>query len=211
MITFKEFIKKYIGKSVDYDGYAGVQCVDLAKLYLDKCFNLKCGEMGNAKNWWYDRNSNPILKKNFNSVTVDNSRPYAKTPVQAGDIGIRTSGKYGHIFLIQEVKNNIIYYYDFNGTGNHDAMTLRKKPYSSYYVTGILRKKTEQKKISAKSGLHYYSDLKSDAEGTIPYNTTVKQIVKDVGKKKVDGTSYSMSIIWYKNKQYYVAQKYLKG
>ena len=64
--------------------------------------------------------------------------------------------------------------------------------------------------LSAKSGLHYYSDLKSNAEGTIPYNTIVKQIVKDAGKKKIDGTSYSMAIVWYKNKQYYVAQKYLK-
>ena len=31
MITYNDFISKHIGKAVDYDGVAGVQCVDLAK------------------------------------------------------------------------------------------------------------------------------------------------------------------------------------
>jgi hypothetical protein len=28
-MTYDDFEKKYIGKAVDYDGVAGVQCVDL--------------------------------------------------------------------------------------------------------------------------------------------------------------------------------------
>ena len=35
-MTFDSFVKRYIGKAVDYDGVAGVQCVDLVKLYLYK-------------------------------------------------------------------------------------------------------------------------------------------------------------------------------
>lgn len=210
MITFKKFIKKYIGKAVDYDGTSGVQCVDLAKLYLDKCFGIKCGAMGDAKDWWLDRNENKILKKNFNFITVDSSRPYAKTKVLAGDIGIRTSGKHGHIFIIESVKDNIITYYDFNGTGKHDVMTRRKKPFTDYYVTGILRKKTKTKKVSAKTGLHYYKTLSDAPEGTITYGDKVNLIVSDAGKKTIDGKKYKMDIVWYIKHQYYVADKYLK-
>ena len=35
-MTFSEFIKKFLNKSTDYDDVSGVQCVDLAKLYIDK-------------------------------------------------------------------------------------------------------------------------------------------------------------------------------
>lgn len=31
-MTFDSFVERYIGKAVDYDGVAGVQCVDLVKL-----------------------------------------------------------------------------------------------------------------------------------------------------------------------------------
>ena len=33
-MTFDSFVKRFIGKAVDYDGVCGVQCVDLVKLYL---------------------------------------------------------------------------------------------------------------------------------------------------------------------------------
>lgn len=209
MITFKEFIKKYIGKAIDFDGTSGVQCVDLAKLYLKKCFDIDCGKMGNAKDWWTDRNENKILKKNFKFITIDSTRPYAKTKIQAGDIGIRTSGTYGHIFVIESVKNNIITYYDFNGTGKHDKMTKRKKPFTNYYVTGILRKKTDSVKVTAMTGLHYYQTLSDDKpSGTIPHGKKINLIVSGAGKKKIDGKSYNMGIAWYKGNQVYIAEKY---
>lgn len=40
-MNYQEFINEYLGKSIDYDGVAGVQCVDLAKMYLDKVFGIK--------------------------------------------------------------------------------------------------------------------------------------------------------------------------
>ncbi|MBE6741285.1 MAG: CHAP domain-containing protein, partial [Ruminococcaceae bacterium] len=36
IITYDEFVKKYLTKATDYDNTSGVQCVDLAKLYIDK-------------------------------------------------------------------------------------------------------------------------------------------------------------------------------
>lgn len=42
-MTFDQFIKKHLGKAMDYDGVSGVQCVDLAKYYLDEVFGIKAG------------------------------------------------------------------------------------------------------------------------------------------------------------------------
>lgn len=210
MITYKEFIKKYNGKSIDYDGYAGVQCVDFAKLYLEKCFGIKCGSMGNAKDWWENRYTNPIIRENFDFVTVNSKRPYSTTAIRQGDIGIRDSGKYGHIFVCDSVSAPSIIYYDENGTGKHDKVTRRSKPYTNYYVTGLLRKKTVEMKVTAKTGLHYYNHIDSDVAGTIPKGEAVAVLVKDAGTKTVDGKKYKMAIVIYKKKQVYVAQKYLK-
>ena len=41
MIIYDKFIKNHNGKAVDYDGTAGVQCVDLVKCYLNEVFGIK--------------------------------------------------------------------------------------------------------------------------------------------------------------------------
>lgn len=51
--TYTEFIKKYNGKAKDYDGVAGVQCVDLIKYYLKEVFGLNPGAWGDA-HCYYD-------------------------------------------------------------------------------------------------------------------------------------------------------------
>lgn len=208
MITYKEFIEKYKGKKVDYDGVSGVQCVDFAKLYLTECFGIKCGTMGNAKEWWTNRQLNKIISENFDCIKVNAKRPVSTTPVRQGDIGIRTSGTYGHIFICDSVSGPSITYYDENGTGNHDAVTKRNKPYTSYYVHGLLRKKTET--ATVKENLHYYEHIASQPEGTIPKGEKVKIIVKNAGTKTVNKKKYKMAIILYHNEQFYVAQTYLK-
>ena len=53
-MTFDSFVKRYIGKAVDYDGVAGVQCVDLVKLYLYNVFGIRAGAWGNARDYWLD-------------------------------------------------------------------------------------------------------------------------------------------------------------
>ena len=35
-ISLTQFIKKYLGTKVDYDGHNGPQCVDLARQYYDE-------------------------------------------------------------------------------------------------------------------------------------------------------------------------------
>ncbi len=137
-LKFSKWVNTYIGKRTDYDGAYGVQCVDLIDCYIDTCLGLKKGFWGNAKYWWINRNKSTWLKNNFDFVTPT----YKNGELKAGDIGIRTSGTYGHIFIVKEsTANGKIKYYDQNYNGTGAGMTLREKPYTSDYVNGILRPK----------------------------------------------------------------------
>ena len=154
-LKFSKWISQYIGKKTDYDGVYGVQCVDLIDCYIDKCLGLKKGFWGNAKYWWTNRNSSKWLKNNFEFITLS----YKNGELKAGDIGIRTSGTYGHIFIVKEsTANGKLKYYDQNADGKGAAMTLREVPYTSAYINGILRPKdrnnidTERNTTMAKYG-----------------------------------------------------------
>lgn len=138
VMKFSQWINTYLGRKTDYDGVYGVQCVDLIDCYIDKCLGLKKGYWGNAKYWWTERNTSKWLKDNFEFITPS----YRNGELKAGDIGIRTSGAYGHIFIVKEpTANGRIKYYDQNATGSGDKMTLRERPYTSYYINGVLRPK----------------------------------------------------------------------
>ena len=76
-MTYQEFKKKYNGKYVDYDGYYGYQCWDLAQLYFTEVLKLPssilsgCGNVCNML-------KNPklkLLKEYFNEVPTTNMQP----------------------------------------------------------------------------------------------------------------------------------------
>lgn len=76
-------------------------------------------------------------------MAVDFVTPkYKNGELKKGDIGIRTSGTYGHIFIVAgPTADGKIKYYDQNADGKGAAMTLREKPYTKTYINGILRPK----------------------------------------------------------------------
>lgn len=138
-LSFADWIKKYIGKKTDYDGVYGVQCVDLIDCFIDKCLGLKKGFWGNAKDWWIKRNDK-WLKSNFDIIIPT----FKNGELMPGDIGIRTSGAYGHIFIIAEpASKGDFKYYDQNAAGKGEGMTLRTKPFTSANINGILRPKNQ--------------------------------------------------------------------
>lgn len=67
-MTFDEFIEAYDGKAIDYDGGCGVQCVDLAKLYMDRVLDLKPKDIGNAEAYWNRYDELPLLHDNFQRI-----------------------------------------------------------------------------------------------------------------------------------------------
>lgn len=95
-MTFNEFYQGVNGKSLDYDGVAGYQCVDLVKVYLDWCFDIKPGAWGNAKDYW-----NNLNKANMSDYfyQVPNTRDLV---VERGDIvvwGAMRGNPYGHVAI----------------------------------------------------------------------------------------------------------------
>lgn len=139
-MKWNEYIKKYVGKKIDWDGVYGVQCVDFINHYIQNCLGLTICYKGNAKTWWINRN-NAWISNNFNAITPQ----YKNNELKTGDIGIKTSGKNGHIFVIAEPnKNGMVKIYDQNNKGKGEAITLRTIEYSSKNVNGILRPKNRK-------------------------------------------------------------------
>jgi hypothetical protein len=148
-MNYSEFIKKYNGKGIDYDGVAGVQCVDLAKQYLHDVFGINAGSWGNAHAYYDNFNSISALKNNFNRIAyTSNFVP------QQGDIVVWSktlNGNYGHIAIATgEGDKTYFYSYDQNWTGKHDVCTKIKHTYKC--VAGVLRAKSASTASSSTVG-----------------------------------------------------------
>lgn len=90
-MNYSEFEAKYLGKAVDFDGTAGVQCVDLVDQYLKDCFGIEGVWCNGAKDLYNNFSSYPALVKAFDRVP--------NTPdliVREGDIVIWGGGSWGH-------------------------------------------------------------------------------------------------------------------
>ena len=96
-MTLTQFIKKYLGSKVDFDGQFGAQCVDLYRLYLRDVLDVpQTPGVDGAK----DIIDKPgTLKVTRDSALADYSR---------GDIliwGATSSNKYGHVAILVSVYN----------------------------------------------------------------------------------------------------------
>lgn len=140
-MIFDDFVKKYLGKSVDYDKAHGVQCFDLANQYCKDIVGC-CGFSGLYAHMIYN---------NFNAQP---NRSYftrfANTPEfipKKGDIAVWSAslnGKAGHVAICTgEGDTQYFYSLDQNWTGNNDPMTKVKHNYNC--VLGFLRPKDQTK------------------------------------------------------------------
>ena len=138
-MNFDEFVKKYNGQAIDYDGGFGVQCVDLIKLYAEKVLGLKFGAFGNAHAYYDNFENIKMLKDNF--IKIKNTPDFVP---QKGDIIIwntRRGNGAGHIALCNGIgTKNYFCSYDMNWNGVK-AMQLIKHTYSN--VLGVIRFKNQ--------------------------------------------------------------------
>ena len=138
-MTLVEFIDKYDGKKVDFDGAYGAQCVDLFRQYTKEVLGIKehtgpCQTTGGAKDLYLDYDKMPVEKKYF-------YRSKQKNWVQ-GDILIWDStptNKYGHvaIFLAKIGANDFLVFEQNGITQNGAEIKMR----SCTNLLGYLRKK----------------------------------------------------------------------
>ena len=96
-MTLTQFIKKYLGNKVDFDGQFGFQCVDLYRQYCSEVLNIpQTPGVSGAK----DIFKNPGVLK----TTVDN----ALSDYMRGDVliwGESKTNRYGHVAILVDVYN----------------------------------------------------------------------------------------------------------
>lgn len=154
-MTFDEFVKTYKGKRIDYDKAYGVQCVDLAKLYIDKVLGIKPIAIGDAEAYWNRYEELHYLKSNFTKI-----ENYPAFIPQKGDIAVwgKKHGKLGHIAICDgEGTTSYFYSYDENWGGRGRAMTRTMHTYQSGFE-GVLRPRNQTILVTENS-LTYGQDI----------------------------------------------------
>ena len=147
-MTYNDFINKYLGKAVDYDGVAGVQCVDLADQYLKDIFGITGVYVGGARELYTNYSLFPALMKNFTRIA--NTRDLV---IKKGDIIIWGGGSWGHV-AIGTGKGTVDWFESIeqNTLGRHEPTQLVKHYFNNrsgvdgcYPVLGVLRPKDQTK------------------------------------------------------------------
>lgn len=91
----QDFINKYNGKKVDYDGAYGAQCVDLFRQFNKEVLGIVQPKgVNGAKDFWSNYSKDSNLYNNFDKI--------ANTPSfvpQFGDVMVWGNGTYGHIAI----------------------------------------------------------------------------------------------------------------
>lgn len=137
-MNVEDFVKKYTGKKIDFDGVYGAQCVDLFRQYAKEGLGIpehtgSCATTGGAKDLFIDYPKMPIEKKYFTRET--------KKAMCPGDILIWDStetNKYGHVAIYLGKLNNDLIVFEQDGFKQDGAkINLRSKT----KLLGFLRKK----------------------------------------------------------------------
>lgn len=137
-MTYAQFVTKYNGKALDYDGAYGAQCVDLVKQYLDDCFGLKPGAWGNACAYW--NSTNPQILAKFDKVANGSTNIPKQGDIVVYQCSTPGSGGAGHIELFDR-KNGAGSFIAFsqNWGGAYCHMVTHSDNYK--YVIGWLTPK----------------------------------------------------------------------
>lgn len=145
-MTYDQFEKKYLGKAIDYDGTAGVQCVDLADQYLKDVFGITGVWVQGARDFYNKFESYPALVKNFDRIP--NTRDLT---IKKGDIVLWNGGSWGHV-AVGTGKGTIDWFESIeqNTLGKHEPTQKVTHYFNRTYgvdgchpVLGVLRAKDQ--------------------------------------------------------------------
>lgn len=134
-MTFEQFITKYDGKGVNYDGAYGNQCVDLYRQYVKEVCNVpQSPSVAGAKDIW-----NNYLSAHFDRI--------ANTPTgvpSTGDIVIWGSaiGQFGHIAIFISGNTKTFTSFDQNWPDTGGKGVAHKQSHDYKGVLGWLRLKS---------------------------------------------------------------------
>lgn len=99
-ISLTQFIKKYLGTKVDFDGKFGPQCVDLVRQYYSEVLDVPqfpaLGENGGAKDIIKNPGKLKVIKED------------ALADYSSGDVliwGASKTNQYGHVAILVSIYN----------------------------------------------------------------------------------------------------------
>ena len=96
-MKFEQFLTKYCGKKVDFDGVYGSQCTDLFRQYCrDVLDTPHTGAVDEAKELYEKYAELPVEKKYFTRLTKKAVPEYGYIAVW----GATPTNKYGHVALV---------------------------------------------------------------------------------------------------------------
>lgn len=132
-----EFLNKYVGSKIDFDGAYGAQCVDLFRQYCKDVLQIPhTGAVEGAKDLFLNYSKMEGEKLYFDRVNKGN--------FQFGDVVVWNStegNKYGHVAIfISEVNYETILVFEQDGVRQDGA---RFKTRSKKNMLGVLRFKGE--------------------------------------------------------------------
>lgn len=137
-MTLTDFIKKYNGKKVDFDGAFGAQCVDLFRQYNKEVWgNPHTGAVEGAKDLILNYDNLPLEQKHLEKI------PRYFFP-KAGDVavwGASSSNKYGHVAIVVYTEDNNLIVFEQDGF-KQDGAKLNIR--TDYNLLGFLRKKNNK-------------------------------------------------------------------
>lgn len=140
-MNLEEFVNKYNGKKVDFDGAFGAQCVDLFRQYnKDVWGNPHTGAVEGAKDLFLNYEKLPTEKKLLDIVPANTNRIFH------GDVavwGASASNKYGHVAIVVGfLGNQSLLVFEQDGF-KQDGAKLNVR--SRDNLLGFLRKKSVSK------------------------------------------------------------------
>ena len=124
---FEQFITKYCGKKVDYDGVFGAQCVDLFRKYCEDVLNIphtgSCTTTGGAKDLYTDYSNMPLEKKFFTRLAKNATPSYGYVAVWDST----PTNKYGHVaVVICRLDASSLLVFEQNGVLQDGAKLVRR-------------------------------------------------------------------------------------
>lgn len=136
-MVLDEFVKKYEGKKVDYDGRYGAQCVDLFRQYCKDVLNVPhTGGVVGACELYTKYEAMPPEVKHFERI------PYkAGMLPAAGDVVIfkpTTKNKFGHVAIVLSADNLSMTVLEQDGFAQTGTYITEHKYYNAL---GFLRKR----------------------------------------------------------------------
>lgn len=148
---FDKYFDERIGVGIDYDGYAGIMCFDLANDYAVNLIGSKSFIGASAYQIYTDYDRQPS-KAMYERIPNTPEFVPIKGDIMVWGTGI---GQWGHVAICTgEGDTTWFNSYDQNWTGKNDPVTLVRHSYNS--VLGVLRPK-DQTKI--------WGGIKGDANG----------------------------------------------